>query len=160
MEKPMSWILVILGAALILLEVMLGAVSGFDLLLIGSAVLAGGVVGLVTGQYVIGLVTAGLLSVLYVAFGRQRLRARLKRPGIPSNTDALLGQEVLVVEKTGCDHAGLVRHEGEEWRAILDDQECPGAPPVPAGRRVRVRRIDGVTVFVVPVAGDDAAKEA
>jgi membrane protein implicated in regulation of membrane protease activity len=160
MEKPISWILVILGAALVLLEILLGAVSGFDFLLIGSAVLAGGLVGLVTGQYVIGLATAGVLSLLYVAFGRRRLRARLKRPGIPSNTDALLGQEVLVVEKTGCDHAGLVRHEGEEWRALLDERECPGAPPVPAGRRVRVRRIDGVTVFVVPLAGDDAAKEA
>lgn len=160
MEKPVSWILVILGAALILLEILLGAVSGFDFLLIGSAILAGGLVGLLTGQYLAGLVTAGVLSLLYVGFGRRRLRARLKRPGIPSNTDALLGQTVLVVEKTGCDFAGLVRHEGEEWRALLDEQQCPGAPPVPAGRRVRVIRIDGVTAFVVPLTGDDAPKEA
>lgn len=160
MEKSINWVLVVLGAALILLEILLGAVSGFDFLLIGSAVLAGGVIGLATGQYVIGLASAGVLSVLYVAFGRQRLRARLKRPSIPSNTDALLDQEVIVVREVGRDHPGLIRHEGEEWRALLDERECPGAPAVLPGRRVRVRRIDGVTTYVVPVTGNDAAKEA
>jgi membrane protein implicated in regulation of membrane protease activity len=158
MNMLVCWALVGIGAAMILLEILLGAVSGFDFLLMGSAILIGGAVGLLSGSGAAGMVTAGVLAILYVAFGRRRLRSRLRRPGIPSNTDALLGAEVLVIEETGCDQAGRVRHEGEEWRALIDARECPAAIPLARGAKARIRRIDGVTAFVVPLDGHDARK--
>ncbi len=152
MTHAINWILIIIGAALVLMEVLLGAVSGFDFLLIGSAVLAGGLVGILTSSPAAGVATAGVLSLAYVFFGRKRIRARLRRPGIPSNTDALIGRVVLVSEPIARDRAGRVKWEGEEWRAMSE-----GAAPLEVGRSVRVSRIEGVTVFVVPAEAEPPA---
>jgi membrane protein implicated in regulation of membrane protease activity len=147
MPSSTNWILVILGAVMILAEVLLGAISGFDFLLLGSAILLGGVLGLVTGSTVLGVAAAGVLSLLYVAVGRRHIKARLGRHDIPTNTDALLGKTMRVVEAIGPGHAGRVKYEGDEWRAEADS---PGLAPLEPGRNVRVVRIDGVTVYVVP----------
>ena len=146
MTRSINWILIILGAALVLMEVLLGAVSGFDFLLIGSAVLVGGILGIVTGSPAIGVAVAGLLSLAYVFLGRKRIRARLRRPGLPSNTDVLLGRTVLVSEPIAHDRAGRIKYEGEEWRAMAE-----GDAPIGAGSSVRVVRIEGVTVIVAPI---------
>jgi membrane protein implicated in regulation of membrane protease activity len=141
----LNWALIVLGALMVLLEVVLGAISGFDLLLLGSAVLLGGVIGLVTGSAAVGVATAGILALLYLFVGRRRVRGRLNRPSIPSNTDALLGRNVRVVERITADHPGRVKFEGEEWRAHV---EGPLHDPIEPGETVRVSRIDGVTMFV------------
>ena len=85
----LNWILIVVGALLILLEVVLGAVSGFDFLLIGSAILLGGVLGVATKSASIGLATGGILALVYVFVGRKKIRSRLARHNLPSNTDAL-----------------------------------------------------------------------
>jgi membrane protein implicated in regulation of membrane protease activity len=148
MSGSANWILVVLGAVMILVEVLLGAATGFDFLLLGSAVLAGGVLGLLTGSTTLGIAAAGVLSLLYVAVGRRHVRARLGRQNIPSNTDALLGKTVRVVEAIGPERPGRIKHEGEEWRA---EPAAPVAAPIETGSNVRVVRIDGVTVFVAPL---------
>jgi len=147
MARSINWILIVVGAVLILMEVLLGAVSGFDFLLIGSAVLLGGILGVVTGSPVLGVAAAGILSLAYVFIGRKRIRSRLRRPGVASNTDALIGRTLLVSEVIAPDRAGRAKFEGEEWRAVLDGT---GGAPLEAGRSVRVTRVEGVTVFVVP----------
>jgi membrane protein implicated in regulation of membrane protease activity len=161
MSTGVNWFLIVAGAVLILVEVLLGAASGFDFLLIGSAVLLGGALGLGVSSTPVGLATAGVLSLLYVFVGRRRIRGRLRRPGIPSNTDALLGREVMVVEAITAERAGRIKVEGEEWRALVDGpppEPTPPSPktgqePVAVGSKVRVSRVDGVTVYVVPVEG-------
>jgi len=145
MTRSINWILIIVGAALVLMEVLLGAVSGFDFLLIGSAVLVGGLLGVVTGSPAIGAAAAGVLSLVYVLYGRKKIRARLRRPGLPSNTDALIGRTVLVSEPIAHDRAGRVKYEGEEWRAMAESDQ-----PLEMGRRVRVVRIEGVTAILTP----------
>lgn len=152
MSGVINWILIVVGAVLVLIEVLMGAVSGFDCLLIGTAVLAGGVLGLVFHSPGLGLAAAGALSVIYVLVGRRRIRARLQRPGIPSNTDALLGRVVRVTEPIAPDRPGRIKFEGEEWRATGDE----AAGVIEVGRSVVVSRIDGVTVHVVPVGPADA----
>jgi membrane protein implicated in regulation of membrane protease activity len=146
----LNWILVIGGALLVLVEVILGAITGFDLVLIGSALMLGGILGLLTKSAALGAATAGVLALLYVGIGRRRIRSRLGRPGIPSNIDALQGKLVRVVETITPERAGRVKHEGDEWRAILEN---PDAGAIEAGNMVRVNRIDGVTVVVGPAAG-------
>jgi membrane-bound serine protease (ClpP class) len=156
-RESWNWFLIVGGAVLILLEVVLGAASGFDLLLIGSAVLVGGVLGLVTGSSSIGFATAGVLALLYVFLGRRRIKRRLVRPGMESNTDALLGRTARVVEAITEARPGRIQMEGEEWRAQVAP---PQRGPIEAGRTVRVIRIDGVTVFVEPAEGSTGGSVA
>lgn len=161
MNSVIDWLLIVAGALLILLEVLLGAISGFDFLLIGSALLLGGVLGAVLDQPLVGFVAAGVLSLLYVAVGRRYIRGRLRRPGIRSNTDALYGKDVVVVEEPTEDHPGRVRHDGEEWRALLDGEPTSTARRLPPGSKARITRVDGVTVYVSPVlAGTSSGKES
>jgi membrane protein implicated in regulation of membrane protease activity len=152
MSNPINWILIIVGAVLVLLEVLLGAISGFDFLLLGSAILLGGVLGLFAGNGIVGLAAGGVLSLLYVFVGRKKIRNRLKRPSLLSNTDALIGRTVLVSETITGDRPGRIRCEGEEWRAHIAGSH---EGPFEVGRKVVVSRIDGVTAFVVPAEGDN-----
>src|SRR5206468_3483705 len=46
MTMQWNWVLVVAGALLVLLEVALGGFAGFDLVLIGSAFVIGGLLGL------------------------------------------------------------------------------------------------------------------
>jgi membrane protein implicated in regulation of membrane protease activity len=167
MNGVINWSLIAVGAILILLEVVLGAVSGFDLLLIGSALLLGGVLGQVIHSGYLGLTAAAVLSLLYVFLGRRRIRGKLMRPNIPSNTDALLGRTAMVTEAVGADRAGRIKCEGEEWRALHDDTAAAGSGtraaaspggPLQKGSKVRVTRIDGVTAYVVPAEADALRK--
>ncbi len=143
-----NWVLIIGGAVLILLEVLLGAATGFDFLLIGSALVLGGVLGLVLKSSVTGFAAAGVLALAYVFVGRRRVRSRLGRPGLASNTDFLIGKTVRVVEPIRTGHPGRVKYEGEVWRAELTQ---PSESTLDSGKDARVVRIDGVTVFVEPV---------
>jgi membrane protein implicated in regulation of membrane protease activity len=152
-----NWVLIVGGALLILLEVILGAATGFDFLLIGSAMVLGGVLGLVTGSAVLGAATAGVLALLYVFLGRRRIRRRFVRPGVESNTDALLGRPARVVDAISDARAGRIRIDGEEWRA---EAASPLRGPIEAGRTVRVVRIDGVTVFVEPTGSSTGGSVA
>ncbi len=68
-----NWILIIGGAVLILVEVLLGAATGFDFLLIGSALLLGGLLGLLLQSAPLGVAAAGVLALAYVFFGRRRV---------------------------------------------------------------------------------------
>lgn len=161
MSSVINWILIVAGALLILLEVILGAISGFDFLLIGSALLLGGALGAILQQPLVGIIAAGVLSLLYVFVGRRHIRGRLHRPGIPSNIDALYGRTVVVVEEPTEHHAGRVRHEGEEWRALLEPGPPGPAVSLPAGSKVRITRVDGVTVYVAPAQpGTASGKES
>ena len=62
-------------------------------------------------------------------------------------TEALVG-EVGVV-RDALSPSGWVTIRGEVWRAELDDGAV-GAGPVPTGRKVRVRSVEGRTLRVAP----------
>ena len=140
-----NWVLVVMGAVMVLIEAALGGFAGFDLVLIGSSFVLGGALGLLMGSAPVGFVTASVLCVLYIAAGRRWVRARLKRPGLASNTDALIGQKALVKEALSAHHPGQVSLRGEVWRARPAPDE-PGT--LEAGVEVMVEAIDGVTLTV------------
>ena len=140
-----NWVLVVAGAIMVLVEVVLGGFAGFDLVLIGSSFVLGGALGLVTGSVAAGFVTASVLCVLYIVAGRRWVRARLKRPGLASNTDALIGQRALVTQALATHQPGQVSLRGEVWRASPAADE-PG--PLEPGTEVMVESVDGVTLTV------------
>ncbi len=141
-----NWILIGLGGLMVVAELLLGAVTGFDLALMGLSLVAGGAVGLYFASTKIGLLASGTLAVLYVLFIRRRLRARLTPKGsLPSNVDAILGRNGVVVQKIGVHEPGRVKIGDEEWRAVLaagagDSRE--------AGQTVTVVSAEGVTLSV------------
>ncbi len=140
-----NWLLVIAGALMILVEVGLGGFAGFDLVLIGSTFLVGGGIGMVAHSSLVGLVVASVLCIAYVAAGRRYVRRRMHTPNVPTNIDALLGREALVLQRIAPHAPGQVRVNDEVWRADV----APDAPkPFEPGERVTVTGVDGVTLHV------------
>jgi len=139
-----SWALIVIGALMVLAEVAFGGFAGFDLVLIGSSFVLGGGFGLLTGSASYGLTAAAALCVAYILVGRRWVRGRLKRPGLPSNTDALIGHKGLVTAALSDHVPGQVRVRNEVWRA----QPAPGQGPIEAGAEITVEAVDGVTLLV------------
>jgi len=145
MSASWNWALLLVGALFILVEVALGGFAGFDLVLIGSAFVLGGAIGLALGNPVVGFLVASVLCVLYIAAGRRWVRARLKTGHTPSNMDALVGRSGLVTVRVAEHEPGQVKVRDEVWRAI----PAPGsAAPFEPGRVVIVAGVDGVTLQV------------
>ena len=145
MSNGWSWVLLVAGAVLVLIEVAFGGFAGFDLVLIGSAFVLGGATGLLAHNPALGLVVASGLCVGYIAIGRRWVRARLTSRAVPSNADALLGQRGLVTVRVAEHAPGQVKVRDEVWRAI----PAPGAHgPFEAGAVVTVDGVDGVTLSV------------
>jgi membrane protein implicated in regulation of membrane protease activity len=140
-----SWALVIAGALLILIEVALGGFAGFDLVLIGTAFVIGGGVGLWLHAPATGLVVASVLCLAYILAGRRALRARLHSKPVASNVDALLGRQGIVKQRVAPHEAGLVKLGDEAWRALPAPD---AAGPFEAGTLVTVVSVDGVTLYV------------
>lgn len=141
----MNWVLIIAGALCVLAEVAMGGFAGFDLVLIGSAVAAGGVVGLIAGDPVVGLIVAAALSLAYIALGRRWVRAHLQHGTVASNADAVVGQRALVVQRLAEHQPGQVRVRDEVWRAA---PARGAAGPFEPGAVVTVEEVDGVTLLV------------
>jgi membrane protein implicated in regulation of membrane protease activity len=147
--KPqvVNWMLLIVGGLAIVVEVALGAVTGFDLALLGGSLATGGAVGLLSGSARVGLFAAGGLAFVYLAFFRRMIRARLIVKHTPSNTDAVLGKTGVVTDRIAPHAPGRIKVGDEVWRArLLRDAE--GEPPREAGSTVVVESVDGVTLNV------------
>ena len=145
-ETFWNWILIGVGGMMIVAELLLGAVTGFDLALMGVAVAAGGSVGLYFSSTKIGLLAGGILAVLYVLVVRRKLRARLlSKPTQPTNVDAVIGSIGVVVQRIAIHGAGRVKVGNEEWRASL---AADAGEVREIGQTVRVEAASGVTLVV------------
>jgi len=140
-----NWALLLVGAVLILVEVALGGFAGFDLVLIGSALALGGGIGLLLSNPTAGLLIASVLCVVYIAVGRRWVRSRVQARHVPSNTDALIGQRGVVIQRLAEHEPGQIKVRDEIWRAV----PVPGVHgPFEAGAVVTVASVDGVTLQV------------
>jgi membrane protein implicated in regulation of membrane protease activity len=140
-----NWVLIVAGALLVLVEVALGGFAGFDLVLIGSAFIIGGIVGLVAHSASTAFIVASALCVIYIAIGRRWVRARMGHQPTASNMDALLGRQGVVVQRIAPHEAGQVRVNDEIWRA----ESAPGiSGAFEPGSLVTVSGVSGVTLQV------------
>jgi membrane protein implicated in regulation of membrane protease activity len=145
MDWSWNWVLVVAGALFILVEVAFGGFAGFDLVLIGSAFVLGGAIGLWTHNTAVGLIVAAVLCAGYIVAGRRWVRARLKQRSVPSNADALMGQPAMVMVRVAEHAPGQVKVRDEVWRAV----PAPGVSgPFEQGAVVTVEGVDGVTLRV------------
>lgn len=148
------WILwTILGAILIVAEIF---TSGFVLLWFGIGALAAAFVGFIgvdslAVQFMVFAVvsialTAASRTIFLNYFSREKTGESLR-----SGVDALPGQIGTVVSPSaGALQEGAVKVFGSTWTAY----PCPGEPPLEAGERVSVERVQGASIYVRRV-GDD-----
>lgn len=134
-------LLVVMGLIAIILEVLLGAPTGFDLLLIGVIFLIGGGMGMLTGNFFSALGLIIFLSFLYIFFGRKVIKDKLNVTTRKTNVDNLIGQKAVVLKAISPDKPGQIKVEGEIWRARADKK-------IKANAKVTIESISGVTLRV------------
>ncbi|HKW57087.1 MAG TPA: NfeD family protein [Candidatus Acidoferrum sp.] len=145
MSNWVNWLLVIGGILCVILELALGALTGFDMALVGGSLVIGGAIGLFVGSAKIGLLAAGVLALVYLAGFRSLLKSKLNVGAQPSNVDAVLGKTAVVTKRIGPREPGLVKLGSEEWRAELAGAEDAAKDP---GATVKVESVEGVTLKV------------
>jgi membrane protein implicated in regulation of membrane protease activity len=140
-----NWTLVILGVVSIIVELVMGAATGFDLALIGVSLAAGGAIGLIFGSTKVGLIATAALGAIYFAFLRRWLKSKLAVKEQPSNADALVGRSAVVTARIAPHAAGQIKLGDEIWRAEL---ARAGDAPREPGETVTVDAVEGVTLKV------------
>jgi membrane protein implicated in regulation of membrane protease activity len=140
-----NWLLVIVGVICVIVELALGALTGFDLALVGAALAVGGGIGLVAGSANVGMLAAAGVALVYFALFRSWLKSKLTVREQPSNVDAVLGKTGVVTKRIAPRDTGLVKVGAEEWRAELA-QGDESAREV--GVTITVSSVEGVTLKV------------
>jgi len=115
-------------------------------LMLAVGALAGAAVSLAVGSIIPEAIVAGAVAILMLAVVRPIALSHLRTPlTLRSGTDALLGQQGLVLERVdGRD--GRVKIGGETWSARSYDPDLVLEP----GTTVDVYGIDGATAVVYP----------
>ena len=145
MGNSANWMLVILGVICVIAELALGVLTGFDLALIGTSLIAGGIVGLIFGSANIGLLSTAILAFLYFALFRKWLKSKLQVKTQASNVDAVIGRTGVVTKRIAPRDCGLVKIGSEEWRAELASPDGSALEP---GAQIKVLSVEGVTLRV------------
>jgi len=140
-----NWLLIIGGIICVIIELALGAFTGFDLALVGGSLAVGGAIGFLAGPANIGMIAAGSLALIYFAVFRSWLKTKLNVREQPSNVDAVMGKTAVVTKRIEPRGAGLVKVGSEEWRAEL----AQGDEAVrEVGAVITVSSVEGVTLKV------------
>jgi membrane protein implicated in regulation of membrane protease activity len=140
-----NWLLVIGGIVCVIIELALGALTGFDLALVGAALAVGGAIGLFAGSANAGMLAAAALALIYFAVFRRWLKIKLTVREQASNVDAVMGKPGVVTKRIAPCDPGLVKVGAEEWRAEL----VPGDETVrEVGAAITVTSVEGVTLKV------------
>lgn len=139
-----NYLLIIVGIVAIILEIILGALTGFDLLLIGVIFIVSGLLGLVSQSFTIALISISILSFAYVAFARGYIKKQLIIKTKATNVDALIGKKGIVIKAITLHKAGQVKVEGEIWRSESEQA-------IDEKAHVVVESVSGVTLLVKKV---------
>jgi membrane protein implicated in regulation of membrane protease activity len=140
-----NWLLVIGGIVCVIVELAMGAATGFDLALIGGSLTIGGAIGLFAASEKVGLLAAGGLSLIYLALFRRWLKSKLLVKEQASNVDAMLGKTGVVTRRIAPREPGIVKVGAECWRAELASSEETARD---TGATVTVESVEGVTLRV------------
>lgn len=147
MILPDAWLIfVVVGLLLALSELMLGVQTGYDLAIIGSAFVLGGLVTWPFHSWIVTLIVTSVICVAYVALGRRYVH-RLTLVGTArTNVDAVIGRNGIVLRRIAKNNDGLVRVGNEQWRAMSEED-------INEGDEIVVTGLKGVTLIVNKVMG-------
>ena len=142
MEKPdYNYYLIVAGVAALIIEVIIGAADGFELLVLGIIAIIAGSVGMLTGSFLVASILGISLLFVYVFAGRRFIKSKLNISTTNTNIDLLIGEEADVVKAISRKKPGQVRIAGEIWRATSTQS-------LKEGEDVIVDSVSGVTLKV------------
>lgn len=152
MESLTLDLMIWLGIAVIcgILEIF---TAGFFFLFLAGGALVTAVVALFTDSWLIQGLVFAVSSLLLIVYARPLVRRTLNIPDKPryeSNVDALVGQEILVLERVDRYH-GRVRlvGTGEIWTAYMSEGASEDEA-LEEGSIGVVMRVDGAKLAVLP----------
>lgn len=138
-----NYVMVALGIILAVVEVLLGAVAGFELLIIGIIFILSGIVGISLNSISVAIVCVAVFSTVYLFYGRKIVRNKLHIQTADTNIDAIIGKQGVVVKRITDSQPGQVKVSGEIWRASASSN-------LNEGDTVVVESFSGVTLHVKP----------
>ena len=134
-------VFIIVGLLLVLLELIVGVETGFDLVIIGSAFILGGLVAWPFHSWVLPLIVTSLICVIYVVIGRRYVHRWTAVKKVKTNIDAIIGREGIVLQSIARNVDGRVRVGSERWRARAEED-------IKEGDEIVVTGISGSTLIV------------
>jgi membrane protein implicated in regulation of membrane protease activity len=130
-----NWLLVIGGIVCVIIELALGALTGFDLALLGASLTVGGGIGILAGSAKIGLLAAGVLALLYLAVFRSWLKRKLTVKEYERSVITVLGKNDGVAQR------GAVFMVGRERRKLTVKDQASNVDAVVGKTGVVTKRI-------------------
>jgi len=142
MELADLWLLFVgAGLFLILLELVLGVETGFDLVFIGSAFILGGLVTWPFNSWLLTVIVTSLICVVYVVIGRRYIHQRMAVKKVRTNVDTIIGSRGIVLKDIARNFDGQVKLGNQRWRARSEED-------IGEGNEVVVKSISGSTLIV------------
>jgi len=141
-----SWLwaaFVVVGLLMVLLELFIGVETGFDLVMLGSALIFGGLLTSFADSWLVTAICASAFCALYVGIGRKYIKAKMTVGDTKTNVDAIIGRSGVVKRGIGKNTSGIVRIGNEEWRARSE-----GNIDIREGDMITVIGVAGVTLIV------------
>ena len=149
MEFPDLWmwlIFIIGGLLLILLELIVGVETGFDLVFIGSAFVLGGLVTWPFHAWPLTVIITSVICVAYLALGRRYAHRWTQVKKAKTNIDAIIGREGIVLKSISRNIDGRVKVGSEQWRASAGED-------LKEGDEIVVTSVSGATLTVEKTKG-------
>ena len=131
-----NWAIIFSGLGLVLLELILGAATGFDLLLVGLALTMGGLTGVAFSSEQVGVITSTVFILIYFFLGRKFIKKKLSVLSTKTNIDGLIGKTGTVIKSE------QIKVDTEIWRCKSTDLLNPGD-------KAKVISVEGNTLEVV-----------
>ena len=142
-----AWLIAIgLGIVLVILELLIGIDTGFDLVFIGSAFALGGLITIAFNSWIWTAIVSGIICVLYVIIGRRYMHRRTYVPLSRTNIDTVIGKTGVVEDDIDPVKGGRVKVGTEQWRARAEN-------PIKKGEIITVTGVSGVTLSVKKIEG-------
>jgi len=149
MEEWYLLIFIGIGLVMILLELLMGLFTGFDLVFLGSAFIIGGLISWPFHSWMLALVLTMIICLAYIAVGRQYVHRWSAAKKEITNIDGIVGLKGIVLQDISLNNAGLVKVRNEEWRARAETA-------IEQGAVIKVTGISGVTLSVEKCKGGDS----
>ncbi len=134
------WLWVLLGIGLLVVEML--TPGGLFALFFGVGALATAIASGAGASPAWQWVLFTAISLVLLATLRGKLQARLSGRTQPP-VDSLVGEEAVLLEDLPAGGVGKAELRGVPWSARLS-----AGGPLPAGRRCRVERVDGLTLWL------------
>jgi inner membrane protein len=139
-------VIIIIGLLLVLLELAVGIETGLDLVFIGSAFVAGGLITWPFSSWVITVIVTSIICIAYIALGRRYIHRLTAVQKYQTNVDAIIGRTGVVLKPIEKNVDGIVKVDNEEWKARAGVNINPG-------EQITVLEIKGVTLIVEKFEG-------